>query len=143
MSDDINHSGIKGQKWGIRRFQNKDGTLTPQGVIRYRKDKKVFGLFKKSRSKSKQNKIPEGKKLRKRHLSELTSDEIKEKINRLKVENEYIKEYNTRYPKKIKKASEHKVRKFIGKISGDLVTQYAKGKMEAYIHDVYGVPYKK
>lgn len=25
------HYGIKGQKWGIRRFQNKDGTLTEEG----------------------------------------------------------------------------------------------------------------
>lgn len=28
------HHGIKGQKWGVRRFQNKDGTLTPAGKIR-------------------------------------------------------------------------------------------------------------
>lgn len=27
----ICHHGIKGQKWGIRRFQNKDGSLTPEG----------------------------------------------------------------------------------------------------------------
>ena len=25
------HHGIKGQKWGIRRYQNKDGTLTEKG----------------------------------------------------------------------------------------------------------------
>ena len=31
------HFGIKGQKWGIRRFQNPDGTLTEEGWIRYRK----------------------------------------------------------------------------------------------------------
>ena len=31
------HFGIKGQKWGIRRFQNTDGSLTPEGRIRYGK----------------------------------------------------------------------------------------------------------
>ena len=29
--DYLIHHGIKGQKWGVRRFQNKDGTLTSEG----------------------------------------------------------------------------------------------------------------
>lgn len=29
------HHGILGMKWGIRRYQNKDGTLTPEGRKRY------------------------------------------------------------------------------------------------------------
>ena len=29
------HHGIKGQKWGVRRFQKKDGSLTPAGKKRY------------------------------------------------------------------------------------------------------------
>lgn len=32
------HFGIKGQKWGIRRFQNEDGTLTDAGKKRYQKE---------------------------------------------------------------------------------------------------------
>lgn len=32
---DIEHHGIMGQKWGIRRYQNKDGSLTPEGKARY------------------------------------------------------------------------------------------------------------
>lgn len=31
------HYGIQGQKWGVRRFQNEDGTLTPEGIRRYGK----------------------------------------------------------------------------------------------------------
>lgn len=31
------HHGIKGQKWGIRRYQNKDGSLTPAGRKRVAK----------------------------------------------------------------------------------------------------------
>ena len=35
VNNELQHHGIKGQKWGIRRFQNKDGSLTPAGNKRY------------------------------------------------------------------------------------------------------------
>lgn len=34
-SDEFAHFGIKGMKWGQRRYQNKDGSLTPAGKKRY------------------------------------------------------------------------------------------------------------
>ena len=33
--DYLVHHGIKGQKWGVRRYQNPDGSLTPEGEKRY------------------------------------------------------------------------------------------------------------
>lgn len=33
--DDIEHYGVKGQRWGVRKYQNKDGTLTALGKKRY------------------------------------------------------------------------------------------------------------
>ena len=33
--DEIKHHGIKGQKWGVRKYQNKDGSLTDAGKKRY------------------------------------------------------------------------------------------------------------
>lgn len=35
MEQYLVHHGIRGQKWGIRRFQNKDGSLTSEGKKRY------------------------------------------------------------------------------------------------------------
>jgi len=32
------HHGVKGQKWGIRRYQNPDGTLTKAGLARRQKE---------------------------------------------------------------------------------------------------------
>lgn len=37
----IEHHGIKGQKWGVRRFQNKDGTLTAEGRQRQLESRNV------------------------------------------------------------------------------------------------------
>ena len=34
-SGQLYHHGIKGQKWGVRRFQYEDGILTPAGRARY------------------------------------------------------------------------------------------------------------
>ena len=35
FGDELYHYGIKGQKWGVRRFQNEDGTRTDAGKKRY------------------------------------------------------------------------------------------------------------
>ena len=46
--DHLEHHGILGQKWGIRRYQNPDGSLTSEGKIRYsseqyKRDRAVYG----------------------------------------------------------------------------------------------------
>lgn len=37
-NDYLSHHGVLGQKWGIRRYQNKDGTLTDSGKKHYYKE---------------------------------------------------------------------------------------------------------
>ena len=55
--EELYHHGIKGMRWGVRRFQNKSGSLTPAGKKRYSDDnrktqasgkgEKVFNALKK------------------------------------------------------------------------------------------------
>lgn len=40
FTDSLSHHGIKGQRWGIRRFRNRDGTLKEAGKKRYNSGKK-------------------------------------------------------------------------------------------------------
>ena len=45
---ELYHHGVKGQRWGVRRYQNEDGTLTPRGEKRLAKfQKKETGLLNK------------------------------------------------------------------------------------------------
>ncbi len=48
--NELYHHGIKGQKWGVRRYQNYDGSLTSAGKLRYgsisvRRDKNHNGYY--------------------------------------------------------------------------------------------------
>ena len=61
--DELYHYGIKGQKWGVRRYQNKDGSLTPAG--------------KKRRSSSDE-------------VRNMSTDELRQKVRRLNNEQRYI-----------------------------------------------------
>lgn len=51
MSYELYHYGTKGMKWGVRRYQNSDGSLTPAGKKRYERD------IQENNSKKKENRI--------------------------------------------------------------------------------------
>lgn len=63
----LQHHGILGQKWGIRRFQNPDGTLTAEGRARYTDGK---GNFTKSGMKKYQKDVAKDRKVNKKFYAE-------------------------------------------------------------------------
>lgn len=95
MSNELAHHGIKDQKWGLRRFQNPDGSLTPAGRERYGvgKERGTAGAEGERKSsegnssqKSDSNKTP-GKS--NRRVAAMTDDELRSRINRLNMEEQY------------------------------------------------------
>ena len=72
----LQHHGIKGQKWGVRRFQNKDGTLTPAGRKRQKQDD---GPIHEDYSKSHNTKS----------VKSMSDKELRDRINRLNMERQY------------------------------------------------------
>ena len=49
--DSLTHFGIFGMKWGIRRYENKDGSLTAAGKRRYRNEQYINNNRKKENKK--------------------------------------------------------------------------------------------
>lgn len=88
-SDELQHHGVKGQRWGVRRYQNKDGSLTPRGKKRLAKldaeREKLVGKKSSSEGESKTTEQP-----KKRTLSSMSNDELKAINERLMLENNYI-----------------------------------------------------
>ena len=74
MLNEIYHYGILGMKWGVRRFQNEDGTLTTLGKDRYKSSRADIGS----------TNTP-----RKKKVSEMSDKELQDAVNRLRNEQTY------------------------------------------------------
>lgn len=83
MNNELTHYGIKDQKWGLRRFQNPDGSLTPAGRERYGVGKERGTVDAEGQSKS-----GEGSSSQK-SVTAMTDDELRSRINRLNMEEQY------------------------------------------------------
>ena len=115
-TDVLVHHGIKGMKWYQRRYQNKDGSLTPQGKIRY------GAVYKKGSKPSTSS--SESSKPKTKSVSEMSDQELQAAINRKRLEAEYAR----LNPKQVSKGQ-----KFTKAVMNDVVIPAAKNVGKAYV----------
>ena len=71
-NNSLSHWGIKGMKWGQRRYQNKDGSLTPAGKKRYDDSHEDYRRAHDKKS-----------------VKQMSDRELRERNNRLQMERQY------------------------------------------------------
>ncbi|MCM1524018.1 MAG: hypothetical protein NC120_06130 [Ruminococcus sp.] len=120
MDEYIEHHGIQGMRWGVRRYQNKDGTLTAAGRKKLGISEKKYRTAKKKNNKPKTEKQPE--KPKEKSLSELSDDELRARLSRLDMEKRY-KDYLTPREQKAKSRGE--------KFAEDLINNVLSGAAKA------------
>lgn len=82
--DELQHHGTKGMRWGVRRYQNKDGSLTPAGKKHYAKESEKL--------KAEEKKLREEKKtLENKKKTQAKFDKLDEKKAKLEAERNALK----------------------------------------------------
>lgn len=137
---ELYHHGIKGQKWGVRRFQNEDGTLTPLGKQKLHDLNEEYAIHQHYKEEMEHN-----KKLMSGHLNdeekEYLSDVQKKMLAYASKENSiFQKMYKFVSPlsEKMMKRSEEKIQNYLKEFKEDGVNLYRMEKMRPlYLSDGY------
>lgn len=125
----LSHHGIKGMRWGVRRFQNKDGSLTPAGKKRYGSaDAKAGSSPERSKPSLLRGKSGGGKK-----LSEMTDAELDARIRRMQKEKTYKELEASLTPNKksrIKRVASDLLESLASKSGEALISRFANSALK-------------
>lgn len=112
------HHGILGQKWGVRRFQNKDGTRTPLGRKRERENNKI--------DHDKLVKSTDAKELYK-NRDQLSDRELQDRLNRLRNEDALRQMANAKKKANNGQSMSKKVLAKVGEKTAEIIAVAAVG----------------
>lgn len=138
-SNELMHHGIHGMRWGIRRYQNKDGSLTVAGRKRINQlDSEYQRLTGKKLSKSSESNTVKKTSTKPKSISEMTNEEIQEKINRITLE----QNLKSLTPKKIsagKRFTETVMNEVITPAATDVGKQLARSMFADGVNKVFNL----
>ena len=86
-TDFLAHHGVKGQKWGVRRYQNKDGSLNRSGQKKAKKMKEQYTRLTGKQLRKNPTKKSSIQKPKQKSISEMSDDEIRTVFLRIRQRN--------------------------------------------------------